>query len=67
MASKLEKMAAAPAAVSAEEYRAREAEFLADERALCENVPASQCNCAACPVRALCEWLCANDPNKGVK
>ena len=43
------------------DYRAAEAVFMADPRALCENVIISECDCSQCPTRELCEALCAYD------
>ena len=30
--------------------------------ALCENAPPHICPCDECPLREICEWICANDP-----
>lgn len=47
-----------------DEYRKVEAEFSARADALCETVSPATCNCAECPARAMCEWLCENNPYK---
>lgn len=48
---------------SADEYRERENEFMQRTDALCENKPAYECDCSACPCRELCEYLHKYDPN----
>lgn len=47
--------------ITPEDYRAAEAVFMTDPRALCENVIISECDCSQCPTRELCEALCAYD------
>jgi len=42
------------------EYQAREAEFLVRTDALCEHTAPANCECAKCPCKLLCDWLCAN-------
>lgn len=43
-------------------YQEMERQFL-ECSAPCDLVPPRCCDCSACPVRELCEWLCTNDPN----
>lgn len=47
-----------------DEYARVEAEFTARTDCLCESIPPVRCDCAVCPAKAQCEWLCAHDPNK---
>lgn len=44
------------------EYMQVQAAFEARGDALCENTSPTVCNCADCPARKMCEWLCDNDP-----
>lgn len=43
-------------------YAAKEAKFLARTDSLCENEIPKKCDCAACPTKELCDWLCEHDP-----
>lgn len=47
-----------------EEYRLREAEFMAMPDALCEDKDPSECNCDECPCKELCDWLHEETPYK---
>lgn len=49
---------------SVEEYKRREAEFIARTDALCEDIEPAKCDCSKCPCRELCEWLDNENPYK---
>ena len=49
-----------------EEYKAREAEFMARTDALCEDKDPAKCDCSKCPVNELCAWLHKETPYKVV-
>ena len=46
------------------EYMKIQVAFEARTDALCENASPAECDCATCPAREMCEWLCRNDPFK---
>lgn len=58
--SKATKMIIAPKPI----YTIIEELFMARTDALCDDAPPATCDCAICPCKELCDWLCANDPNK---
>lgn len=43
-------------------YLAKEKEFISRTDALCENEIPEKCDCKACAVKELCDWICENDP-----
>ena len=45
-----------------EEYKLREAEFMARTDALCEVVNPLECDCTRCPCKEQCDFLNENDP-----
>lgn len=45
-----------------EEYRLVEEKFASRSDALCENVSPALCDCAKCPAKGMCDWLCQNSP-----
>lgn len=47
-----------------QEYKRREAEFIARTDALCEDTPPAQCDCSKCPCKELCDWLHKESPWK---
>ena len=49
-----------------EEYKLREAEFMARTDALCENKGPAKCDCCKCPCNELCAWLHKESPYKVV-
>lgn len=44
------------------EYAAKEAQFMARTDALCEDAPPATCDCANCPCKGICDWLCSHEP-----
>lgn len=47
--------------VSKAEYAEKEAEFMARTDAGCEDAPPATCDCAVCPCKGLCDWLCSHE------
>ena len=47
-----------------EEYKKREAEFVARTDALCEDRSPAECDCDECPCKELCDWLHEQSPYK---
>ena len=49
------------------EYMKIQAEFEDRHDALCESTSPAECDCAACPAREMCEYLCQNEPFEETK
>lgn len=47
-----------------EEYKLREAEFIARTDALCQYKDPAKCDCNHCPCKELCDWLHDESPYK---